>query len=78
MNRLIAFAGPAGSGKSTASAVLQDQGFELVKFASPLKAMMRAYYRSCGAEADFIERKIEGDLKQAPCPMLGFKTPPVL
>ncbi len=72
---LIAFAGRAGSGKTTAAETLIDQGFALVKFADPLKDMMRAFYASLGLEPEQIERRIEGDRKEEPDPHLGGKTP---
>ncbi|MDI6027028.1 deoxynucleotide monophosphate kinase [Corticibacterium sp. UT-5YL-CI-8] len=65
--RVIALSGLAGSGKSTAAAYLQFIGYELVKFAGPLKDAMRAFGLS--------ERHIEGDLKEKPCPLLQGRTP---
>lgn len=74
--RLIAFTGPAGAGKSTAAAALVNKGWHLVKFASPLKDMMRAFYRSCGIDnAAYIEARIEGDQKEEPDPFLRGRTP---
>lgn len=65
---IVALTGYAGSGKSTAAAHLVERhGFTLVKFAGPLKSMMRAL--GLGA------REIEGDLKEVPCKLLGGKTP---
>lgn len=75
MINVIAFTGRAGSGKSTAAKVLVDQGWTLVKFASPLKAMLRAYYTEIGFDPATIDRKIEGDLKEKRCFSLGGKTP---
>ena len=61
---IIGFSGPAGAGKSTAAKVLVEQrGFRLVKFAGPLKAMMRAM----GLGDDHIE----GALKEVIHPVLG-------
>lgn len=37
MQRLIAFTGPIGCGKTTAARVLEDLGWEIVSFAKPLK-----------------------------------------
>ena len=56
--RVIALTGLAGSGKSTASAYLQTQGYKLTKFASPLKDMLRAI--------GYNEDEIEGHLKEVP------------
>lgn len=65
---IVAFTGPAGSGKSTATRHLIEQhGYTLVKFAGPLKDMMRAIGLS--------EREIEGDLKEKPSYLLCGKTP---
>ena len=65
---VVAFTGLAGSGKSTATRHLVEQhGYTLVKFAGPLKDMMRAIGLS--------ERHIEGDLKEEPCDLLQGKTP---
>lgn len=65
---LIAFTGLAGSGKSTAAMHLVERhGFARIRFAGPLKDMMRAL--------GLNEREIEGDLKEKPCELLGGKTP---
>lgn len=68
MIKMIALTGYAGSGKTTAAKYLVEaHGFTLVKFAGPLKSMMR-----CLGLGD---REIEGDLKEQPCAILGGKTP---
>lgn len=65
---VVAFSGQAGAGKSTATRYLVDQhGYTLVKFAGPLKDMMRAIGLS--------EEQIEGDLKETPCEWLQGRTP---
>jgi hypothetical protein len=65
---VVAFTGVAGSGKSTATKYLVERhGYTLVKFAGPLKDMMRAI--------GLDERQIEGDLKETPCEWLQGKTP---
>jgi hypothetical protein len=64
---LVGFTGKAGAGKSTASHVLVDCGWQRVKFAGPLKDMMRGLGLS--------DRHIEGDLKEMPCDLLGGQTP---
>jgi hypothetical protein len=67
-HRLIGLCGLAGCGKSTAAAYLEQvYGYARVRFADPLKDMMRALGLS--------EREIEGDLKEVPCEKLGGKTP---
>ncbi|QJA43138.1 hypothetical protein [Phaeobacter phage MD18] len=75
MATVYAFAGKRGSGKSTASQALIDLGFVDLKFADPLKNMLRAMYATCGVDEETIERKIEGDLKEVPCEWLRGKTP---
>jgi hypothetical protein len=65
---VLAFTGLAGSGKSTAAAHLVNaHGFARVRFAGPLKDMMRAL--------GLTEDEIEGHLKEQPCALLGGKTP---
>jgi hypothetical protein len=71
----VAIYSPApGSGKSTLAQALINQGWVLVKFAGPLKAMMRALLREAGCPEELIERYVEGDLKEEPCPYLGGHT----
>jgi len=65
--RVVAFTGLAGSGKSTAADYLVSRGYQRVKFAGPLKAMMRALGLS--------EAHIEGELKELPTPLLAGRTP---
>ena len=65
---IIAFTGLAGSGKTTAAKHLVNRhGFERVRFAGPLKDMMRALGLS--------DREIDGDRKELPCDLLCGKTP---
>jgi hypothetical protein len=65
---VIALTGLAGSGKSTASKYLVEKhGYQLVKFAGPLKDMLRSIGLS--------EAQIEGELKETPCEWLQGKTP---
>lgn len=64
---IIGFSGPAGAGKSTAAKHLVDScGFQLVKFAGPLKAMLRAII-----PGDDQNEWIEGSLKESVHPVLG-------
>ncbi|MFC0245850.1 deoxynucleotide monophosphate kinase [Falsochrobactrum ovis] len=65
--RVVGLSGVAGSGKSTAAAHLQRQGYTLVKFAGPLKDMMRAIGLS--------ESQIEGADKENSTQLLQGKTP---
>lgn len=65
---VVAFNAPAGGGKSTAARHLIDNhGYTLVKFAAPLKGMMRML--------GLTDEHIEGSLKEVPCPLLCGKTP---
>lgn len=72
---IIGLTGLKRSGKDTFAQALVDQGFELVRFADPLKEMLRTMYRCAGLNDETIERKIEGDLKEEPCSILLGKTP---
>lgn len=64
---IIGFSGTAGAGKSTAARILIDNhGFRLVKFAGPLKAMLRAIL-----PGDDVNEWIEGALKETVHPVLG-------
>lgn len=66
--KLIAFAGKAGSGKSTLSKYLVDNhGYTLVKFADVIKDMLRVL--------GLTDHEIEGEGKEKPCYLLGGKTP---
>jgi hypothetical protein len=65
---VVGLTGLAGSGKSTAASYLVERhNYTRVRFAGPLKAMMRAVGLS--------ESQIEGADKEKPCRMLAGKTP---
>lgn len=65
---VIALTGLAGSGKSTASKYLVEKhGYQLVKFAGPLKDMCRA--------VGMTEDEIEGSYKEVPLSYLCGKSP---
>lgn len=65
---IVAFTGQAGSGKSTATRYLIEQhGYTLVKFAGPLKDMLRA--------VGMAEDEIEGSYKETSLAYLCGKTP---
>lgn len=65
---LIGLTGLAGSGKSTAADYLiRKHGFVRVRFADPLKSMMKVL--------GLGHAEIDGDLKEQPCAMLMGKTP---
>ena len=65
--RLVGLVGAAGAGKSTAASYLVGRGFERIRFAGPLKAMMRAL--------GLTEAEVDGDRKEIPSPLLGGRTP---
>ena len=69
---LIGMTGQKGSGKDTFAEAL---GFVTTKMADTLKNMLRTLYRDAGVDPETIERKIEGDLKEEPCEILGGATP---
>jgi hypothetical protein len=65
---IIGITGLAGSGKSTVALRMRTHhGFHTVKFAGPLKNMLRSL--------GLTDRHIEGDLKEVPCDLLGGQTP---
>ena len=65
---IIGITGRIGCGKSTVAEFLSRQhGYKRHRMAGPLKEMMRCL----GLDS----RHIEGDLKEAPCDLLGGKTP---
>jgi hypothetical protein len=64
---LVGITGRAGSGKSAASQALVDSGWTRIKFAGPLKDMLRGL--------GLADRHIEGDLKEVPCDLLCGQTP---
>lgn len=74
--KVIGLSGPSGSGKSEAAKHLADaHGLTAIKFALPLKTMLRAYYATQGLSETEIERRIEGDLKEVPDAYLSNQTP---
>jgi hypothetical protein len=73
--RLIGLCGVAGSGKSAAALILGGSGWRRVKFAGPLKSMLAAFYDAVGLDAEEIEARLEGELKEVPCKYLGGQTP---
>jgi hypothetical protein len=69
---IVGLSGLAGSGKSVvAEALVRELGFTRVKFADPLKNMIRRMLADMGHTAEDIERHLEGDLKEVPMPELG-------
>lgn len=65
---LIAFCGYMGTGKTFAADYLvEEYGYTRVKFAGPLKNMLRTM--------GLTDEHIEGELKDKPCDLLDGKTP---
>ncbi len=71
---VVAFTGRRGAGKSAAATTLVELGFKDVKFADPLKNMLRAFFYTTHMTMIDTERHIEGDLKEVPTHWLGDKT----
>ena len=65
---IIGFTGAIGAGKTTAAMCLvRNHGFVRVRFAGPLKAMLRTF--------GLTDAQIDGDDKEMPCRALGNRTP---
>jgi hypothetical protein len=60
------------SGKSEVAKALDSK---VLKFAEPLKDMLRSLFRSVGYGETQIEAFLEGDQKDTPVPEFGSKTP---
>ena len=67
MTRLC-LCGVAGAGKSSVARVLErDYGYKVLKFADPMKDMLRVL--------GLGDRELEGAGKELPCDLLGGQTP---
>ncbi len=76
MAPLIGLYSPAPqSGKSTLALALGPLGYNRVRFAGPLKAMLSALLLNSGASFELTQRMLDGDLKEAPSTFLQGKTP---
>ena len=65
---IIGFCGPIGAGKTTCARHLEaSHGFRRVRFAGPLKDMLRAL--------GLTDEELDGHLKEQPCDLLGGQTP---
>ena len=74
--RIIGLTGFKRSGKDTAAEVIAKMlGYDRIQFAGPLKEMLRTLLRCQGVSEASITACVEGDLKEAPAPVLGGKTP---
>ena len=74
MTLVVALTGYKQSGKDEVGKCFLDNGFELVKFAEPMKEMVRVYLRLRGADEELIYRLVDGDLKETPHPLFEGKT----
>lgn len=72
---VIGLAGLAGSGKSAAAAILEAVGYKRMRFAGPLKAMLRTLLYEAGVCPADATRMIEGDLKDVPAAALLGRSP---
>jgi hypothetical protein len=73
--QVIGITGRKRHGKDTVARELVMHGFSVLRFADPLKAMLRAFYKAHDLSDAEIERRVEGDLKEVPCIYLNGKTP---
>lgn len=73
--QLVGITGRKRHGKDTVAREFVAQGFSVVRFADPLKAMLRAFYATHDMLPADIERRLEGDLKEVPCEFLNGNTP---
>lgn len=75
-NFVVALYSPyPGAGKTSVANAVCDLGFVRVKFAGPLKAMLRAYLQNIGADSNTIDKMLEGSLKECPSPYFCGKSP---
>lgn len=67
---------PASGKSTTAQYLVEHHGYKVVKFAGPLKRMVRAFLDEILPTNDpaVIERYVEGDLKESPIPGLNGVT----
>lgn len=72
---LIGLTGYAGSGKSTVAEWLEAKSFTRLKFADPLKNMIRSLLRDAGVPYEEVDDYIEGRRKEHTTPLLGGRSP---
>jgi len=74
---VLGLTGPGGAGKSTvARAILAARPAAVVLHSGfALKAMMRAFYEAAGLDPEEIARRVEGDRKRTPDPLLCGRSP---
>lgn len=73
--KLLGLAGKSMAGKDTfALPLIQSHGWSHLKFADPLKDMIRSLLRSAGVFYDEIEEMVEGNNKETPSPIFFGKS----
>lgn len=80
---VLGLTGPGGAGKSTVARAIVAAlprvnwrpGAVVLHPGAPLKAMLRAFYEAAGLSPAAIERRVDGDLKRAPCALLCGRSP---
>jgi len=72
---LIGITGRKHHGKDTVAQMFVERGYTQIRFADPLKNMLRAFYATVGVQVADIEERIEGALKEIPCGWLCGETP---
>jgi hypothetical protein len=74
--RFIAFCGQAGSGKSTAADHLVSRHhFRRLRFASPIKRMVRCLLIEAGCGLLEAVEMVDGNLKETPSPLVSGRSP---
>jgi hypothetical protein len=74
--KLIAFCGLAGSGKSTAADhLVAKHHFRRVRFAAPIKRMVRCLLIEAGAGLMEAVEMVDGNLKETTSDLVGGKSP---
>lgn len=77
MAMLIGLAGTGGVGKTTTARTIERIAptWFRVAIGDPLRMMLAAYYKSADLDEIEIDRRLDGDLKRTPDPLLGGRTP---
>jgi len=66
MPTLIAFSGRKGAGKTTAAnALVEERGYERLRFAGPMKEMVAVLLRRLGYTEDATQKMVDGPLKES-------------
>lgn len=72
---ILGITGFKGSGKDTFAKPFIEFGFLHLRFADPLKAMLRTMLIDAGLDLRLVHEMIEGNSKEIPFSVLGDKTP---